>query len=221
MPEDADAVHAVSLKLPNFWSKNPRGWFRTIESSFGLRNITTSLTKYHYVVSTLDEDTSSRITDLIDAPPAADPYTAIKERMLASFDTSEYERSQRLLEMPALGDDRPSQLMDKMLVLLDNHPPCFLFRGIFYQRMPDYIRAALVHSKIEDCRELAKAADVLWSAHQASAIAVVKRHPSSPANSSRSSSGPRFCWYHSKFGDKATKCNQPCSFPGNGKVGRQ
>ena len=107
MPEDnvagaqaADTIHAVSLKLPSFWSKNPRGWFRTIESSFGLRNITTSLTKYHYVVSTLDEDTSSRITDLIDAPPAADPYTAIKDRMLASFDTSEYKRSQCLLECP-------------------------------------------------------------------------------------------------------------------------
>ena len=80
MPAGADTVHAVSLKLPSFWSKNPRGWFRTIESSFGLRNITTSLTKYHYVVSTLDEDTSSRITDLIDAPPAADPYAAIKDQ---------------------------------------------------------------------------------------------------------------------------------------------
>ena len=84
MPEDAgaagaDAVHAVSLKLPSFWSKNPRGWFFTIESSFDLRNITTSLTKYHYVVWTLDKDTSSQITDLIVAPPAADPYTAIKD----------------------------------------------------------------------------------------------------------------------------------------------
>ena len=112
--------------------------------------------------------------------------------------------------MPALGDNRPSQLMDKMLVLLGNHPPCFRFRGIFYQRMPDYVRAALVHSKIEDCRELAKAADVLWSAHQASANAVSKPHTSGTADSSRSFSDPRFCWYHSKFGDKATKCNRPC-----------
>lgn len=31
-------------------------------------------------------------------------------------------------------------------------------------------------------------------------------------SSSSSSSGKPNCWYHHKFGEKATKCKQPCSF---------
>ena len=33
--------------------------------------------------------------------------------------------------------------------------------------------------------------------------------------SSRSSSPSPYCWYHRKFGTRAQKCRQPCTFPGN------
>ena len=52
--------------------------------------------------------------------------------------------------------------MDRMLALLGDHQPCFLFRELFLQHMPSDIRAHLVHAKLEDCRALARAADALW-----------------------------------------------------------
>ena len=82
-------VQAVSLKLPTFWTLvQPEVWFHQAESQFVSRQITTSSTKYHYVVAALDQDTAQRILDLLDPPPAADPYTAIKERLLRAYTLS-------------------------------------------------------------------------------------------------------------------------------------
>ena len=73
---------------------------------------------------------------------------------------SEFERGQRLINPPLLGDDKPSVLMSKMTALLGTHQPCFLFRALFLQRLPEFIQSTLVHSKVEDYQELAKAADI-------------------------------------------------------------
>lgn len=51
------------------------------------------------------------------------------------------------------------------------------------------------------------------TARQSRASRQSSRPPSHP--SSRSSSPSPYCWYHSKFGTRAKKCRQPCTFPGN------
>uniref|UniRef100_A0A1X7VXN1 Uncharacterized protein n=1 Tax=Amphimedon queenslandica TaxID=400682 RepID=A0A1X7VXN1_AMPQE len=44
-----------------------------------------------------------------------------------------------------------------------------------------------------------------------------KHRTRSPGPPNRGSS---VCWYHSRYGNKATKCNQPCSWKQeNGQVG--
>ena len=85
------------------------------------------------MVAALDPDTAQRILDLLDSPPAADPYTAIKERLLRVYTLSEFERGQRLIDPPLLSDDKPSVVMFKMTALLGTHQPCFLFRALFLQ----------------------------------------------------------------------------------------
>lgn len=243
----ADA-HAVALKLPTFWASHPRVWFAQAEAQFATRNITGDDTRFHYVVAALDQDTASRLLDLLDNPPAAGKYNAIKDRLVATFALSRYERAGRLLDLPELGDERPSALMDKMLALLGDHPPCFLFHRLFLDRMPESIRGVLVHSGEEDSRALAKRADQLWEAQSSlKAHAVGRRGPwptlkekSPPAGPSPAGdqvadgfragdtrprrgtgrSRPRaVCSYHSRWGAEAIKCQQPCAWPGNGPAG--
>lgn len=233
-------VQAVSLKLPTFWTQQARVWFTQAEAQFAVRNITASQTKFYHTVASLDQETAQRVVDLLENPPAGDPYKSLKDRLLETFALSEYERGQRLLGWPILGDDKPSVLMDRMLAFLDGHPPCFLFRALFLQRMPDSVRSTLVHSKVEDCRELAKAADALWSAHQHSTNTVSGYSTNTELDSSNNlmtgsfsrrggqqkitSTAPvKLCWYHAKHGEKASRCLQPCSFSssGNGRVDRQ
>ena len=55
--------HAVSLKLPTFWSSQPEVWFAQAEAQFNLRIITADDTKYYYVLAALDQPTATRLLD--------------------------------------------------------------------------------------------------------------------------------------------------------------
>ena len=113
--------NAVALKLPTFWSHQPQIWFVQAEAQFILRNITDDTTKYYYLVAALDQNTASRITDLLARPPAENKYASLKKRLLATFDLGKRERASKLLHVQPIGDQKPSELMDSMLTLLGDH----------------------------------------------------------------------------------------------------
>ena len=125
-------------------------------------SVTSDTTRYHYIVQALDQDTATRVLDLLLQPPATEKYQA--QYLLDTFTLSNAQRANLLLNMPSLSDSKPSQLMDKMLALLGDHPPCFLFWKIFLQQLPIHIRAHLVQVKLTDCWMMALAADALWTA---------------------------------------------------------
>ena len=226
-------IQAVSLKLPTFWADQPKVWFAQAEAQFNLRNITADDTKYYYVVSALDQATAKRVSDFISAPPEKDKYDALKGRLNDTYGLSEFKCGTSLLHMPDLGDNKPSVLMDNMLALLDGHEPCFLFISLFLERMPEDIRSILAHSKLKDCRQLAKAADTLWETHQASSANAIRKQNATALRSSCTTKKTdlgdetarlsKQCFFHCKFGDKARNCSSPCSFSssGNGQAGRQ
>ena len=76
----------------------------------------------------------------MDNPPEDNKYTKLKKRLLNTLELSKYEHAARLLNMPNLGDRKPSALMDEMLRLLGQHTPCFLFKYIFLEHLPEDIR---------------------------------------------------------------------------------
>ena len=132
--------HAVSLKLPTFWTSQPEVWFTQAEAQFNLRRITSDETKYFYVVAALDQDTATRLIDLIQRPPDTDKYNKLKERLVDTFGLSRRERASRLLHFRPLGDSKPSSLMDEILALGGDHVACPLFEQLFLERLPDDIR---------------------------------------------------------------------------------
>ena len=142
--------HAVSLKLPTFWSSQPEVWFAQAEAQFNLRKITADDTKYYYVLAALDQTTATRLLDLISHPPTDDKYTELKTCLIGIFGLSERERASRLLHFRELGDAKLSVLMDETLALLGNHAPCFLFQQIFLERLPEDIRIQLVDTPSDD-----------------------------------------------------------------------
>ena len=152
----ATEEHAVSLKLPTFWTFQPEVWFAQAEAQLELRKVTADATKYFYVLAALDQQTATRFIDLISRPPATDKYKTLKDRLLETFGLSKRERDARLLHFRPLGDSKPSALMDEMLALLGDHTPCLLFEQLFLERLPEDTRIQLVDGKIEDHRELAR-----------------------------------------------------------------
>ncbi len=226
--------HAVSLKLPTFWTSQPEVWFAQAEAQFTLRGITTDATQYFYVVAALDQQTATRLLDLISHPPDTDKYKALKDRLIDTFGLSRRERASRLLHFRPLGDSKPSQLMDEMLGLLGDHPPCLLFEQLFLERLPEDIRIQLVDLKLDDHRQLAKRAEALWAsrdfADPAETHAVqryrrptaAKKTKPAPGFRRRQTSPPRqLCFYHRTFGEAARQCKQPCAWSENEQAGRQ
>ena len=179
-------------------------------------------------MSALDQSTSTRLLDLISAPPTDNKYNkAVKDRLLDTFSLSRRERASRLLHVRPLGDSKPSALMDEMLALLGDHPPCLLFEQLFLERLPGDIRAQLADSQIVDHRELARKANALWSAKDMgdsiNAIERRRKNKPIPPTGVKPPTGPKdkLCYYHRKFGDAARQCQDPCTWTGNEQAGRQ
>ena len=61
--------NAVSLKLPPFWGAEPQIWFAQVEAQFALQKIVADDTKYFYLLSALDQATTSWLKDFIGNPP--------------------------------------------------------------------------------------------------------------------------------------------------------
>ncbi|XP_073669733.1 uncharacterized protein [Paramisgurnus dabryanus] len=138
-------TNAVALKLPEFWESSASAWFAQTEAQFAL---------------------PSRVVSLLTNPPENEKYTALKTHLLKTFELSDAERASRLFSLQGLGDSKPSELMDRMLDLLGEHKPDFLFIQLFLRQLPSQVRAALANTTITDCRKLADEADKFFLASQ-------------------------------------------------------
>lgn len=163
---NAGAIYAATIKLPNFWQHNPRPWFQHIEAQFQLRGITQDVTKYFHVIAALDASTTARVMVLLEAPPVNGKYDTLKAFLLKLFELSVLEKVDCLLSLNGLGNNKLSELMERMLGSAD---PLFLFTHIFLQQLPALLRTTLACSPLsssKDYRALAAEADRIFLAHQ-------------------------------------------------------
>jgi len=134
---DPIPLTTISMKLPTFWTDSPEVWFIQAEAS---------QTKFRNCVAALPQDVACRLLDLVRAPPV-DSYEALQRRLIQS----DFQPYQALQSLPLLSDQRPSELMDKMLILLPKEEkPGFFFRGLFMDRLPADIRSHLLTESISD-----------------------------------------------------------------------
>jgi len=261
----ANTVAAVAVKLPPFWTQDPAAWFSYSEATFNIRNITSSRTKYDYVVTSLPYEMIYEIKDIIASPPAADPYENLKKSLIARTAISERDRLRQLLSKEDLGDRKPSQLLRHMKSLLGAKMADFdtkLLRELFTQRLPSDIQLVLAAASPETQLEsLAGIADRVMEVNKNSicAVSVKKSNPNTTTtltevltriddltkkvedlatevhrnksqqhyrprsqsrqarNSSPNKKRKDWCYFHNRFGDKAFKCESPCTHPGNDK----
>ena len=111
-------VGAVSLKLPPYWPNDPVIWFAQVEAQFFTCGITAELTKYSYVIASLQPSIAQEVRDLLINPPQDQPYAKLKDELIKRTSESEQKRLQKLLTTEELGDKKPSQLLRKMEQLL-------------------------------------------------------------------------------------------------------
>jgi hypothetical protein len=65
--EEAPPANNRAVKLPPFWTANPRAWFTSAEGAFRLRNIPNKDSWFFNCLHALPEATVSLIADLVEA----------------------------------------------------------------------------------------------------------------------------------------------------------
>jgi hypothetical protein len=87
---DWPAVNVV--KLADINPSREEYWFVATEAEFRIKNITADLTKFSYVIASMKGDTIDRVIGLVRAPPAANTYKALKDKLLLAFGRTDLER---------------------------------------------------------------------------------------------------------------------------------
>jgi hypothetical protein len=151
------------LTLPPFWTQDPVGWFLHAEAEFALARVpANSYLCYMHVVRALPSEVLTAVRDLTRGVTAAtpEPYLLIKDALLSRFTSSPLQMCFKLLDLPPLGDRRPSALFAEMQSLLPRDANV-LFNAMFLCRLPEAMRTALADRGEVLPGELAAAADLL------------------------------------------------------------
>jgi len=172
--EDGKIGHIRSYKLSDYWPLSPVLWFEQAESAFAYYGENLSRDRYHRVLLALPESVLKTVSDIVSNPPVLEAYECLKDRLLASVRISDYQKADRLMAMPTLGDRRPSDMMASML---DQCPRGWttenLFKHLFLSRLPQHLRVLLRTRDTADLRALAETADELYDLHLPSTVGQV------------------------------------------------
>ncbi|GFX04530.1 uncharacterized protein TNCV_900591 [Trichonephila clavipes] len=110
--EDISAV-----KIPAFVSSDLALWFRMFEWTFELevpKSISDERTKYNYCVAHLSPDAAMAVRDVILSPGSINPYSKLKDEVIARCGESKSQEIRRLLAGEQLGDRKPSELFRQL-----------------------------------------------------------------------------------------------------------
>ena len=128
-----------------------------MEATFIVNPVTTEKDKYAVVVANLPFKVVRRIPRTLATEDR--PFTVLKELVVKETDLSDYQRSEKLHALPALGDQHPTEL----LASIRNLQPvqdcgCYCSRYQFLSRMPPITR---VNQKDLTVDKLATLADTI------------------------------------------------------------
>jgi hypothetical protein len=163
------------VKLATFWPQAPALWFAQAECTFAVKRVVAQFDRYCHVVAALPHESLRLVANIVEGEPSETPYDDIKQRLVASHQLSDFQKAERLFQMPALGGRKPSELTAAMLETCPRgEEKTNLFACIFLQRLPREIR---------DPKTLATQADELWALHDTnnggSGVAAVQETPDS------------------------------------------
>ena len=121
--------------------------------------------------------------DLVENPPAVNPYTTLKGRLVLAHQLTPVLKAIRCLQVSASSSQRPSDMLALLLEFCLPGEECTaLFRGAFTMRLPVAIQAHLAGTELTDIKELAQMADWLWQCQGPAPVAAAEKLQSDDDN---------------------------------------
>ncbi len=179
-----------------------------------------------------------------DPTAVSDPYKVLQELLLRSYGLSAEQMTSKWLDYPMCGDTWPSVLWDN-LAALQPATVKDAKTALFIRKLPRHISNLINTRAFKTSEELIQRCNELWAAQtpeEATAAATAAPSSQSPFRSARRSPCPfrrapggdksgrrrspttgvarggrsdNLCFYHSRFGNKAHKCEKGCSYQEN------
>jgi hypothetical protein len=239
-------VAAAAPKLPGFWRNQPDLWFARVEAEFTTAGVTQQATKYSCVVKILTEEVATDVKHLLTVVPADRPYDTLKAALIKACKTTEQDKVRRFNAL-SLGDLRPSQLLRRMQDLQPDGSDTSWYRSAFLSKLPAALQLHLtaVAGDLEAVADAADALvdtfrlqplqaaaqvvqpgepseEVALHAELAAVYTKFGRKPPQQQQQTPKKERPRqtesgLCWFHERFGEKATRCRNPCNYKPAGK----
>ncbi|GFV93256.1 uncharacterized protein TNCV_386201 [Trichonephila clavipes] len=119
-----------------------------LESTFELavpKPITDERTKYNYCVAHLSPDATMAVRDVILSPGSINPYSKLKDEVIARCGESKSQEIRCLLAGEQLGDRKPSEIFRVMQRRSESHNVTdSLLLELFLQQLPPNVQSILV-----------------------------------------------------------------------------
>ena len=222
------SVNHVAPKIPEFSGKNPALWITRLENQFAMctPKITDQEKRFVYATNQMTEETLGSVEDLLlTIPRPPDIYDRFTKRVMETFGPSDTQLASNFLDFPPMGDGSATIMAANMLRLLpvNERGNNIVFREIFLRKIPPAIRDVLgeLREEDKDLLALAKRVDALIASRPATGATISNAGTAGKDAKPKRKSQDRpkksppggLCWYHWKFGEDATNCKAPCSFP--------
>ncbi|GFS38840.1 transposon Ty3-G Gag-Pol polyprotein [Nephila pilipes] len=111
-----------------------KGGLPLLEAQFRNGKLTVDQTKYD-VISSIELDILSQLSDILRSSPPDGKYREIKERLISLYADSEIQKTQRLLSESELRGKNPSQLLCKMPNFAGDKLADSFLRTLWLQRL--------------------------------------------------------------------------------------
>ncbi len=159
-------AHQSSVKLPPFWTEDPVSWFRLAEGQFALRNVTDPIARYYHMLSSLSQDAVRLVRHVLHEDTGPASYDNLRTSLLSSHSLSSYQKMERMMKLPPLGDRKPYVMLAEMLEYCPaGESATAVFAYLFLQQLPREIHVLLLEDDPADMRAIADKADRLIAMH--------------------------------------------------------
>jgi hypothetical protein len=160
-------------RLPDFVIEKPEAWFKCVEAQLEDAMVVRLKDKYNKVLGKLPVHIIEELALVTDNPSSFEnPYTKLKQFLLAAYGRSKWEKLDSLLNFPKMGiNERPSVVLARLTTL---KPQSLeeLYMAIYLQVLPDGYREHFSRCQFKSAEKLAAIADGLWEMRDGNPAAV-------------------------------------------------
>ena len=149
-------------------------WFVAAELKFEVANITGERERFAHPVGAMGFSVLHAVMDLEEHPPAVNPYTTLKGRLVLAHQLTPVQKATRCLQVVADSNQRLAEVLTSLLEFCSpGEERTAFFRAAFKMRLLVAIQAHLAGTELTDLKELAQMKDCLWLCHAPQPVAAI------------------------------------------------